>query len=548
MALPIPLPDNPMRWNGWKLYSSSNPYERLCLEFADNPGDEQIEANFRQILMWWQKKLPLKNQPSNPLAQLLRSGMDEAPAKLAEARTLLLDPKIRAQIDADLLAREKSAALAEFNKFLSFVLTSNELDPEEEENLYHLGDGLGLNREEMRRLVDEELALSGVKRAMPAPDVAVETPVARPAPAPVSSAAAPVDARTEFLRMLRLSELDDVTDDQRDAFCNMGEALGLSGGDAEDVIDEYLEERMNAGLTGQPAHPERSPRPATPPAPRVPLQPKNVAPEHKPAEASALFGNSPQQRAEERSLFPDFTSSTGISMLLVPSGSFLMGSADPEAAPNEQPPSKTNLTAFYLSRWPVTNAQYEKFDPAHRSKRALGAGDAHPVVYVTHADATRFCDWLSAREKRKYRLPTEAEWEYAARSTNQRKFPWGNLLKSADLANFADANKRLPWADPNLNGGFAETSPVGSFPHGASPFGMEDMAGNVWEWCLDCFSIYPGKERANPRGPLGGLQQIYRGGSWKSRVGSLRTSTRNFNAPAYSANDVGFRIACETGK
>jgi formylglycine-generating enzyme required for sulfatase activity len=86
---------------------------------------------------------------------------------------------------------------------------------------------------------------------------------------------------------------------------------------------------------------------------------------------------------------------------------------------------------------------------------------------------------------------------------------------------------------------------VGSFPRGASPFGIEEMAGNVWEWCLDCLEPYQAKERTNPRGSLEGTQRIYRGGSWKSRIGSLRASTRNSNSPAYSANDIGFRVLCE---
>jgi formylglycine-generating enzyme required for sulfatase activity len=118
-------------------------------------------------------------------------------------------------------------------------------------------------------------------------------------------------------------------------------------------------------------------------------------------------------------------------------------------------------------------------------------------------------------------------------------------LESGDRANFADANKALPWALASIDCGFATASPVGSFPRGAGPFGMEDMAGNVWEWCLDCLAPYPGRERTNPRGPLDGPRQIHRGGSWKSRITSLRTSARASNSPAYLANDVGFRVLCE---
>ncbi|MDD5350396.1 MAG: formylglycine-generating enzyme family protein [Chthoniobacteraceae bacterium] len=518
-----------MRWEGWKLYASANPYERLCLDYAANPSAALIEANCRQLLRWWQKKLPLKNQPSNPLAQLLRSGMDEAPAKLAEARTLLLDPESRSGIDAELLAAEKTAALAEFQKFLSFVLTTGALEHAEEENLYSVGANLGLEAAEMKALVDQELVRWGILRT-----VAAEPAAAVTAASSAAAAGRAADPSAEFLRMLRLSELDEVTDDQRDAFCNMGEALGLTGGEAEDLIDAYLEERMAASCASAAA-----------PAPAVV---KTAPPLPRPRPEPAPFRPSPVQRAEEKRAFPNFTSPLGIPFLLVPSGSFQMGSEDPEAAPNEAPVTPTNISAFYLSRWPITNAQYEQFDPSHRSKRVPGAGDNHPVVYVSQADAVRFCAWLGEHERRKYRLPAEAEWEYAARGLDGRKFPWGNRLDNGDRANFADSNKALPWADASIDCGFAATSPVGSFPRGASPFGMEDMAGNVWEWCLDCFAPYPGRERTNPRGPLNGLRQMQRGGSWKSRSASLRASARASNSPAYLANDVGFRVLCECEK
>ncbi len=99
MALPNPIPDNPTRWEGWRDYHSEDLYKRLCLSYESNPSPDQIEENCRQLLIWWQKKLPLKNQPSNPLSQMLRAGLDEAPANLAEARTKLLDPEARSQFD-----------------------------------------------------------------------------------------------------------------------------------------------------------------------------------------------------------------------------------------------------------------------------------------------------------------------------------------------------------------------------------------------------------------------------------------------------------------
>jgi len=203
------------------------------------------------------------------------------------------------------------------------------------------------------------------------------------------------------------------------------------------------------------------------------------------------------------------------------------------------------VSCFYMSRFPVTNEQYEKFDPAHRSKRAPEAGDNHPVIYVSSIEAIKFCLWLNTREKRKYRLPTEAEWEYAARGTDGRAYPWGDKLNQGDLANFADCNTTFPWRAADINDGYAQTSPVASYPKGASPFGIEDMSGNVWEWCQDYFEAYKGNDRINPRGPVNGIRRIYRGGSWKSRASSLRCSTRNFNVPDYASNDVGFRVMCD---
>jgi formylglycine-generating enzyme required for sulfatase activity len=174
-----------------------------------------------------------------------------------------------------------------------------------------------------------------------------------------------------------------------------------------------------------------------------------------------------------------------------------------------------------------------------------GAGDLHPVVYVSCLEAMKFCEWLGSRERKKYRLPTEAEWEFAARGPDGRKYPWGNYAGRGDLANFADKNTVFAWSDREIDDGYPESSPVGAFPLGAGPFGMEDMAGNVWEWCLDYFESYRGTHKVNPRGPTSGAKRVYRGGSWKSRFNSLRATARGSNVPSYSCNDLGFRIVCE---
>ncbi|MEP6671829.1 MAG: SUMF1/EgtB/PvdO family nonheme iron enzyme [Chthoniobacter sp.] len=565
MALPNPIPDNPLRWDGWKNYNSDDLYARLCLSYESNPSPDQIEENCRQLAVWWQKKLPLKNQPSNPLSQLLRAGLDEAPAYLAEARTKLLDPETRSQFDQMLHSQIVLEALGEFKKLLAFALGENKLREEDENRLYERGRGLGLTRSDMQATVDEELTRVGAERVAATMFVAPPTAVAAPT-AGVGGGTAMVmpagmegtDAFSEFRRMLRLSKLcidgDEMTDDQRDAMCNMGESLGLTGGEAEDLIDEYLEEMSGmpptplapAARTGVATAPVARPVPAVAkPAPAPAPVKKTVSAASIVASARDAINTSPLGRAQERLKYPAYTNPTGIEMLLVSSGTFHMGSTERDAGPTEQPITLVTLSCFYLSRFPITNAQYEKFDPTHNNKRAPGAGDNHPVVYVNSKDAEKFCQWLTSKEGKKYRLPTEPEWEYAARGMDGRIFPWGERLDAGNLANFADKQTNFAWRDTVIDDGFPESSPVGSFPRGASPFGIEDMAGNVFEWCLDYFENYKGKERVNPRGPISGPKRVYRGGSWKSRAANLRTTARNHNLPEYSSNDVGFRVLCE---
>jgi len=549
VALPIPIPDNPLRWDAWKNYNSDDYYARLCLSFEANPSAEQIEENCRQLLIWWQKKLPLKNQPSNPLAQLLRAGLDEAPAFLAEARTKLLDPSARAEFDLELQNKIVAEGLTEFKKLLVFAVGDKKLREQDEARLMERGRQLGLVPAIMQAAIEAELARLGASRVT----AQSEAPPPQAQGGGVPAAKDPFD---EFRRMLQLSRLgidgEEMSDDQRDALCNMGEGLGLTGGQAEDLIDEYLEEA--AGL------PISAPLPSRPSAPAVSAKPQasvpgrsSVAPVKKPQTSASAppapkeptIQPSPVSRAHERQMYPSFTNTMGMEMRLVTSGSFQMGSAEPEAAPQEQPVTPVSISCFFMARFPVTNAQYEIFDPSHRTKRAPWADENHPAVYLNSRDAEKFCAWLSARQGRKYRLPTEAEWEYAARGIDNRIFPWGEKLDMGNLANFADKRTNFAWRDTVIDDGFAETAPVGSYPRGASPFGIEDMAGNVFEWCLDVFESYKGKERVNPRGVAAAHKRIYRGGSWKSRAGNLRAAARNFNLPDYSSNDVGFRVVCE---
>jgi formylglycine-generating enzyme required for sulfatase activity len=525
-SFPVPLPDDPYKWDGWSKYKSANLYERLCLDPRANPSNELIEQHCRELMRWWQKKLPLKNQPSNPLAQILRPGLDESSRYLTEARVELLDPVRRRQVDSELAAQANEQAVIEFHKYLTFALGDGVLTAEEEKSLHRFGAEHGLSAEQIVEYIEVELKDSGSTRV-----------VSTPAPAPV--AAVPrepkprrqksVDPKADFMRMLRLSglESDGMTDETRDAFVNMAENLGIEADEAEELVDLYLEEADE--------RPEGEPAIAT----RVAAVPQVVKATATPQVAVVVNADADRQR------FANYANSVGGQMFFIASGEFTMGSDAPDAGPTEKPLTKITLSRFYMSRHLVTNADFEQYDPGHVRKRAPGAGDRHPVVYISHLEAVKYCTWLSTRERKKYRLPTEAEWEYAARGTDGRKYPWGNHEHRGDLANFADRNTVFAWSDRDIDDGYPESSPVGAFPFGASPFGIEDLAGNVWEWCLDYFEPYRGIAKVNPHGPTAGAKRVMRGGSWKSRFGSLRATTRNSNVPNYSCNDLGFRIVCE---
>ncbi|MGV8122349.1 MAG: SUMF1/EgtB/PvdO family nonheme iron enzyme [Candidatus Xenobiia bacterium LiM19] len=231
----------------------------------------------------------------------------------------------------------------------------------------------------------------------------------------------------------------------------------------------------------------------------------------------------------------------GAEMVLVPAGEFLMGSPSGEGS-DEHPQHRVYLDAYYIYKYPVTNGQFARFV----KETGYGAeGDwedfadpgreDHPVLNVTWKDARAYCKWADGR------LPMEAEWEKAARGTDGREYPWGNTWDDSKC-NWDKGPKVPGMAD--IYGGRG-TTPVGSFPSGASPYGCMDMAGNVWEWCSDWYDedYYKNSPSRNPSGPSKGGYRVSRGGSWYVEdTGIFRCAYRFRYSPVNRINLCGFRV------
>jgi formylglycine-generating enzyme required for sulfatase activity len=225
----------------------------------------------------------------------------------------------------------------------------------------------------------------------------------------------------------------------------------------------------------------------------------------------------------------------GATMVYVPAGEFVMGSNDYD---DEKPPHTVYLDAFWIDKYEVTNALYKKCvdagkcSPPSESKSYTRRSyygntqyDNYPVIYVTWENANQYCTWANKK------LPTEAQWEKAARGTDGRIYPWGNTFDK-NLLN-------------SVEGGKGDTTAVGSYPAGASPYGAMDMAGNVWEWVADWYdaNYYKNSASRNPTGPTSGLYRVLRGGSWDSDSLVVRAAYRHLSVPVYRGSDVGFRCA-----
>ncbi len=221
----------------------------------------------------------------------------------------------------------------------------------------------------------------------------------------------------------------------------------------------------------------------------------------------------------------------GAEQVLVPAGTFIMGDDE------ESPKREVYLDAFDIDRVEVTTGRYAKFLAATGSVRPpedwdalkLPKGMNLPVVGVDWNDASAYCAWVGRR------LPTDAEWEKAARGTDERKYPWGNETPNVARANFENA------APEPYDGGLTD---VGTHPDGQSPFGVQDLAGNANEWTADWFSeSFPTSDVRNPKGPASGNGRVIRGGGRYEPADRMLSTKRYHAAPETRGGDIGFRCA-----
>ena len=264
------------------------------------------------------------------------------------------------------------------------------------------------------------------------------------------------------------------------------------------------------------------------------------------------------------------------STVLVQGGTFLMGSEDGDS--DEKPVHSVTLSAFYMGKYEITNAQFAKFlnEKGNQTEgsvewinlsgsydgekcRIVQSGssfsvasgyDNYPVIFVSWYGARAYCTWLASKTGKFYRLPTEAEWEYAAGNGNRHtKYSWGNgdpsLLKGGNVADETVKKKFSNWIIfTDYTDGFVFAAPVGSFV--ANDLELYDMSGNVWEWCSDRKDTYSSSAQQNPTGSITGSiigsYRVFRGGSWNSIPLYCCVADRSEGSPTLRNNYLGFRV------
>ena len=253
-------------------------------------------------------------------------------------------------------------------------------------------------------------------------------------------------------------------------------------------------------------------------------------------------GCSSSQQPDKQS----FTNCIGIKLMRIPKGKFLMGSpeTEKERKENETQHEVTISQNFYMGATEVTQAQWQK---VMGNKPSNFEGDQLPVETVSWEEAVEFCNRLSEmpeeiRAGRKYRLPTEAEWEYACRAGTTTPFHFGSQLNGRQ----ANYNGTVPYGTETKGPYLKKTTPVGKYP--ANAWGLYDMHGNVWEWCSDWYGEYPAGSLTNPSGPATGPGRVARGGGWNSDAVLGRSADRYGSAPSDRFFSLGFRVALSSSE
>lgn len=303
------------------------------------------------------------------------------------------------------------------------------------------------------------------------------------------------------------------------------------------VVALFLQAGFSAATESRTSKPE-----SVPPTslkfdpPPVPAKPSGSTGDHKAGEKSKSPTNGGVVVSSE------IIGKDGAPMVLVPAGEFVMGSDKGDE--DEAPVHRVYLNAFYIDKFEATNGRFAKYVETIQSEPPWGFADKEtavvhaerPVRWVNWMDAMGYCLWLGKR------LPTEAEWEKAARGTDERVYPWGNDLPTPVHAVYG------------LKEGGAETvSVIGNHHMGQSPYGVQDLAGNLYEWVMDWYaedfySSFINGPAINPRGPSEGTVKVQRGGSYINTPYRLRSSFRTKGDPAEQDPNVGFRCAQDVQK